>query len=173
MNEVDKILKDAAKITGELYFAHRYVQTPIQAFSLYHQNQPSDFTRRSMSPARACACAAVKWWNLAASSISATCKNSCNTALSPLDFQKRIRLQEARYILQNSDSTASQAAFDVGYESPSQFSREYARMSACRLKPTRKHFATKNEQKFKVIGLGKLCKISKFHCAMQAEITAQ
>ena len=38
MNEVDKILKDAAKITGELYLAHRYVQTPIQAFSLYRQN---------------------------------------------------------------------------------------------------------------------------------------
>ncbi|WP_297902174.1 AraC family transcriptional regulator [uncultured Campylobacter sp.] len=50
------------------------------------------------------------------------------TALSPLDFQKRIRLQEARYILQNGDATASQVAFDVGYESPSQFSREYARM---------------------------------------------
>lgn len=46
-------------------------------------------------------------------------------------------------------------------------------MSACRLKPTRKHFATNNEQKFKVIGLGELCKISKFYGAMQAEITAQ
>lgn len=46
-------------------------------------------------------------------------------------------------------------------------------MSACRLKPTRKHFATKNEQKFKVIGLGELCKISKFYGAMQAEVTAQ
>ena len=45
--------------------------------------------------------------------------------------------------------------------------------SACRLKPTRKNFATKNEQKFKAIGLGELCKISKFYCAMQAEITAQ
>lgn len=50
------------------------------------------------------------------------------TALSPLDFQKRIRLQEARYILQNKGGTASQAVFDVGYQSPSQFSREYARM---------------------------------------------
>ena len=50
------------------------------------------------------------------------------TALSPLDFQKRIRLQEARYILQNKSGTASQAVFDVGYQSPSQFSREYARM---------------------------------------------
>ena len=38
MNEVDKILKDAAKITGELYLAHRYVQTPMQALSFYRQN---------------------------------------------------------------------------------------------------------------------------------------
>ena len=38
MNEVDKILKDAAKIADELYLAHGYVQTPIQAFSLYRQN---------------------------------------------------------------------------------------------------------------------------------------
>ena len=64
MNKVDKILKDAAKINGEPYLAHGYVQTPMQAFSLYRQSEPSDFTRRSMSPACACACAAAKWWNL-------------------------------------------------------------------------------------------------------------
>lgn len=277
MNEADKILKDAAKITGELYLAHRHVQTPMQALSFYCQSEPSDFTRRSISPARACACAAVKWWNLgqavslryakiptlrkrpaalgrvehcpflsvsikfqsedilealkvierqsragrlssslyfgdmdceiadavsrlisllhresmslkhvgrlavkeilymlilsgageflgrfvmqgtaenyiarAMREIKSRFKEPINmrelaaelgispssfyhnfkkiTTLSPLDFQKRIRLQEARYILQNSNSTASQAAFDVGYESPSQFSREYARM---------------------------------------------
>ena len=173
MNEVDKILKDAAKITGELHLAYGYVQTPIQALSFYCQSEPSDFTRRSISLARACACTATKQWNLTANSIATIRKNSCNTALSPIDFQKHIRLQETRYILQNGGTKASQAAFDVGYESSSQFSREYARMSACRLKPTRKHFATKNEQKFKAIGLGELCKISKFHCAMQAKITAQ
>lgn len=76
MNEVDKILKDAAKITGELYLAHRYVQTPMQALSFYCQSEPSDFTRRSTSLARACACATAKWWNLAASSISTTRRNS-------------------------------------------------------------------------------------------------
>ena len=92
MNEVDKILKDAAKITDELYLSYGHVQTPIQALSFYRQSEPSDFTRRSMSLARACACAAAKWWNLAASSISTTHKNSCNTALSPIDFQKCIRL---------------------------------------------------------------------------------
>lgn len=119
MNKADKILKDAAKITGELYLAHGYVQTPMQALSFYCQSKPSDFTRRSISPVRACACTAAKWWNLTANSIATIRKNSCNTAPSPLDFQKRIRLQEARYILQNSDSTASQAAFDVGYESSS------------------------------------------------------
>ncbi|WP_297961223.1 hypothetical protein [uncultured Campylobacter sp.] len=40
MNEVDKILKDAAKITGELHLAYGYVQTPIQASSLYRQSGP-------------------------------------------------------------------------------------------------------------------------------------
>ena len=173
MNEVDKILKDAAKIADELYPTQGHAQKPIGALSFYRQRKPRTSSRRSMSLACACVCAAVKWWNLTANSIATIRKNSCNTALSPIDFQKHIRLQETRYILQNGGTKASQAAFDVGYESSSQFSREYARMSACRLKPTRKHFATKNEQKFKVIGLGKLCKISKFHCAMQAEITAQ
>ena len=38
MNKVDKILKDAVKITGELYLSYGHVQAPIQAFSLYRQN---------------------------------------------------------------------------------------------------------------------------------------
>lgn len=50
------------------------------------------------------------------------------TAISPLQFQKQLRLHEARQILMTQDAEASQVAFDVGYESPSQFSREYARM---------------------------------------------
>ena len=119
MNKVDKILKDAAKIADELYPAYGHVQTPIEALSFYRQRKPQTSSRRSMSPAYACACVAVKWWNLAASSISTTRKNSCNTALSPIDFQKHIRLYETRYILQNGGTKASQAAFDVGYESSS------------------------------------------------------
>jgi AraC-like DNA-binding protein len=49
------------------------------------------------------------------------------TAMSPLQYQKTLRLQEARRLL-IADYDAARAAFAVGYESASQFSREYARM---------------------------------------------
>jgi AraC-like DNA-binding protein len=49
------------------------------------------------------------------------------TAMSPLQYQKRLRLQEARRLLVlNPDS--ARAAYTVGYESASQFSREYGRL---------------------------------------------
>jgi AraC-like DNA-binding protein len=50
------------------------------------------------------------------------------TALSPLQYQKRLRLQEARRLMFGEGLDAAEAAFRVGYESPSQFSREYRRM---------------------------------------------
>ncbi|WP_379318963.1 AraC family transcriptional regulator N-terminal domain-containing protein [Paenibacillus puldeungensis] len=50
------------------------------------------------------------------------------TAMSPLQYQKTVRLQEARRLMLTESLQASDAAFRVGYESPSQFSREYARM---------------------------------------------
>ncbi|MFB9277824.1 AraC family transcriptional regulator [Cohnella cellulosilytica] len=50
------------------------------------------------------------------------------TAMSPLQYQKTVRLQEARRLMLSEAVPASDAAFRVGYESPSQFSREYARM---------------------------------------------
>lgn len=50
------------------------------------------------------------------------------TTLSPLQYQKQLRLQEARRLLVASGSSAADVAFRVGYESPSQFSREYARL---------------------------------------------
>ncbi|MDP4096688.1 AraC family transcriptional regulator [Paenibacillus sp. P96] len=50
------------------------------------------------------------------------------TAMSPLQFQKVIRLQAARRIMLTEDLEAAEAGFRVGYESPSQFSREYARL---------------------------------------------
>ncbi len=49
------------------------------------------------------------------------------TASSPLQFQKDLRLLEARRLLRAGATTVSAAAFDVGYESATQFSREYAR----------------------------------------------
>lgn len=49
------------------------------------------------------------------------------TAMSPLQYQKRLRLQEARRLMLGEGRDAAEAAFRVGYESPSQFSREYRR----------------------------------------------
>ena len=49
------------------------------------------------------------------------------TAMSPLQYQKALRLQEARRLL-ILDADAARAGYSVGYESASQFSREYARM---------------------------------------------
>jgi AraC-like DNA-binding protein len=49
------------------------------------------------------------------------------TAMSPLQYQKQLRLQAARKLLIGRQD-AARAAYAVGYESPSQFSREYARL---------------------------------------------
>ncbi|TYS13512.1 AraC family transcriptional regulator [Rossellomorea vietnamensis] len=50
------------------------------------------------------------------------------TAMSPIQFQKQLRLQEARSLLLSQSADAAEVGFRVGYESPSQFSREYSRM---------------------------------------------
>lgn len=49
------------------------------------------------------------------------------TALSPIQFQKQVRLLHARTLLMAGEGNATSVAFGVGYESPNQFSREYAR----------------------------------------------
>ncbi|WP_238481092.1 AraC family transcriptional regulator [Dyella telluris] len=49
------------------------------------------------------------------------------TAMSPLQYQKQLRLQEARRLLLADQCDVATAAHRVGYESPSQFSREYSR----------------------------------------------
>ncbi len=50
------------------------------------------------------------------------------TLLSPIQFQKHVRLQEARRLLATEVEDVTSVAFMVGYESHSQFSREYARL---------------------------------------------
>lgn len=50
------------------------------------------------------------------------------TSLTPLQFQKQLRLLEARRLMVADAANVTSAALRVGYESPSQFSREYARM---------------------------------------------
>lgn len=49
------------------------------------------------------------------------------TAMSPLQFQKQLRLQEARRLMLSEQLDAGQAGFRVGYEDASQFNREYKR----------------------------------------------
>src|SRR5690606_21987376 len=50
------------------------------------------------------------------------------TAMSPRQYPKQLRLQEARRLMFGEARDAQAAGFEVGYESPSQFSREYARL---------------------------------------------
>ncbi|WP_217694004.1 helix-turn-helix transcriptional regulator [Chromohalobacter japonicus] len=50
------------------------------------------------------------------------------TTLSPLQYQKRVRLLQARTLMVASAKSVTNAAFEVGYESATQFSRDYARV---------------------------------------------
>ena len=50
------------------------------------------------------------------------------TSMSPLQYQKQLRLQEARRLILSQSLDAATAGHSVGYESPSQFSREYKRI---------------------------------------------
>ena len=64
------------------------------------------------------------------------------TSLTPLQYQKQLRLLEARRLMANSAVNVEHAAFQVGYESPSQFSREYARMFGLPPKRDAQHMKT-------------------------------
>ncbi len=64
--------------------------------------------------------------NMSASSFHSHFKSV--TAMSPLQYQKRLRLMEARRLMLTEVQDAASASYRVGYESPSQFSREYSRM---------------------------------------------
>ncbi|MEU3980414.1 AraC family transcriptional regulator [Streptomyces sp. NPDC026672] len=62
-------------------------------------------------------------------SVSAFHKNfHAVTAMSPIQFQKHIRLQAARLLLANHPNDVTGVGFRVGYDNPSQFSREYRRL---------------------------------------------
>jgi AraC-like DNA-binding protein len=50
------------------------------------------------------------------------------TSMSPLQYQKQLKLLEARRLMLAENSDTANATYQVGYESPSQFSREYSRM---------------------------------------------
>ncbi len=50
------------------------------------------------------------------------------TSLGPIQYQKQLRLLRARHLMLAENTDAASTAYQVGYESPSQFSREYSRM---------------------------------------------
>ena len=64
------------------------------------------------------------------------------TSMTPLQYQKQLRLLEARRLMVSDASNVETASFQVGYESPSQFSREYSRMFG---KSPRRDIATLRE----------------------------
>ena len=68
------------------------------------------------------------------------------TAMSPLQYQKQLRLQEARRLMLAQAMDAATASHHVGYESPSQFSREYSRLFGA--PPSRDIARLKNEQAY-------------------------
>jgi transcriptional regulator GlxA family with amidase domain len=64
------------------------------------------------------------------------------TAMSPLQYQKRLRLHAARVRMMTQGLDAASAAFEVGYESASQFNREYRRLfGQAPVRDTRKHLS--------------------------------
>lgn len=76
------------------------------------------------------------------------------TALSPLQYQKHLRLHEARRLMLAESLDAATAAFQVGYESPSQFNREYRRLfSAPPLRDVSKLRQTTRAERVAVPGL--------------------
>jgi AraC-like DNA-binding protein len=64
------------------------------------------------------------------------------TSLTPGQYQKRLRLIEARRLMLDEGFSASSAAFEVGYESISQFTREYARLFKA---PPKRHVLSMRE----------------------------
>ena len=65
-------------------------------------------------------------WNMSVSGFHKKFKNA--VGMGPLQCQKRLRLTEARRLMLDEGKNATEAAFDVGYESLSQFTREYRKM---------------------------------------------
>jgi AraC-like DNA-binding protein len=71
------------------------------------------------------------------------------TAMSPIQFQKQLRLQVVRSLLLSESADAADVAFRVGYESPSQFSREYSRMFGLPPKEDINSLKEQNDQRVK------------------------
>lgn len=141
-------------LLGALARLLRLVDTPddiaalaplIQHEIVYHLlNGPQgDRLRRMARPDSAGVVGAIRWlkdnfteplriehmarqFNMSASGLHHQFK--AVTAMSPLQYQKQLRLQEARRLLLSEVADAASVSYQVGYNSPSQFSREYSRL---------------------------------------------
>ena len=74
------------------------------------------------------------------------------TAMSPLQYQKQVRLQSARNLMLNKGLDAATAAFEVGYESPTQFNREYSRFFGQPPMKNVRELLSQNAPKLELVG---------------------
>ncbi|MFV0367270.1 MAG: AraC family transcriptional regulator N-terminal domain-containing protein [Hyphomicrobiaceae bacterium] len=100
---------------GQIAFADSKLQQVNRVISWIKKNFREPF---SVEAAAEEACMSVSALHLHFKSV---------TRLTPLQYQKQLRLQEARRLILTNSLDAAATAFEVGYESPSQFSREYRR----------------------------------------------
>lgn len=106
-------------------YGSRLAQIALEGSSTYHIREAIEhIVRHYADPLRVDELAELA--NMSVSSFHRHFKEV--TAMSPLQYLKEMRLQEARRLLLSESAGAADVAFRVGYESPSQFSREYARM---------------------------------------------
>lgn len=110
-------------LTGD--YGHLFLQEVLfdqkaggigQAIEWIHQNYSRSFTVQELADAH----------NISVSGLHH--KFKAITAMGPLQYQKQLRLQEARRLMLSGSMGATAAAMEVGYESASQFSREYRRL---------------------------------------------
>lgn len=110
-------------LTGD--YGHLFLQEVLfgqkaggigQAIEWIHQNYSRSFTVQELAAAH----------NMSVSGLHH--KFKAITAMGPLQYQKQLRLQEARRLMLSGSMGATAAAMEVGYESASQFSREYRRL---------------------------------------------
>lgn len=105
---------------GHLFFQEVFFDQKAdgigKAIEWIHQNYTRSFTARELAEAN----------NMSVSGLHH--KFKAVTAMSPLQYQKQLRLQEARRLMLSGSMDATTAAMEVGYESASQFSREYRRL---------------------------------------------
>ena len=94
------------KSAGEIYEANSWIK----------QNYRQDFRVEELA----------KQWNMSVSQFHQKFKNA--VGMGPLQCQKRLRLTESRRLILDEGKNVTEAALDVGYESLSQFAREYRKM---------------------------------------------